>query len=56
MKIFGATHLHGVGKFAAIQARQNRMPAASVGDLVVATVKKGKPELRKKIMPAVVIR
>jgi ribosomal protein L14 len=24
------------------------MPAAGVGDMIVATVKKGKPELRKK--------
>mmetsp|Transcript_8190 Transcript_8190/g.7613 ORF Transcript_8190/g.7613 Transcript_8190/m.7613 type:complete len:141 (+) Transcript_8190:42-464(+) len=39
-----------------IKGRLNRMPAAAVGDLVVATVKKGKPELRKKVMPAVVIR
>jgi len=39
-----------------IQARLNRLPAAGVGDMVVATVKKGKPELRKKVMPAVVIR
>ena len=31
-----------------IRGRLNRMPAASVGDLVLATVKKGKPELRKK--------
>lgn len=37
-------------------ARLNRLPAAGVGDMVVATVKKGKPELRKKIMPAVVVR
>jgi hypothetical protein len=29
-------------------ARLNRLPAASVGDYVLATVKKGKPELRKK--------
>ena len=29
-------------------ARLNRLPAAAVGDLVIATVKKGKPELRKK--------
>lgn len=29
-------------------ARLNRLPAAAVGDLVVATVKKGKPDLRKK--------
>jgi large subunit ribosomal protein L23e len=29
-------------------ARLNRLPAASVGDMVLATVKKGKPDLRKK--------
>uniref|UniRef100_A0A8I5UJT5 Large ribosomal subunit protein uL14 n=1 Tax=Pongo abelii TaxID=9601 RepID=A0A8I5UJT5_PONAB len=34
----------------------NRLPAAGVGDIVKATVKKGKPELRKKVHPAVVIR
>jgi len=39
-----------------IGARLNRLPAAGVGDMVMATVKKGKPELRKKVMPAVVIR
>lgn len=37
-------------------ARLSRMPAAAVGDMVMATVKKGKPDLRKKVMPAVVIR
>ncbi|KAF0359085.1 ribosomal protein L14 domain-containing protein [Gigaspora rosea] len=39
-----------------IHARLNRLPAAGVGDMVMATVKKGKPDLRKKVMPAVVIR
>lgn len=39
-----------------IGGRLNRLPAAGVGDMVMATVKKGKPELRKKVMPAVVIR
>jgi large subunit ribosomal protein L23e len=34
----------------------NRLPAATVGDMVLATVKKGKPELRKKVTPAVVVR
>lgn len=34
----------------------SRLPAAGCGDMFVATVKKGKPELRKKVMPAVVIR
>ena len=27
----------------------NRLPAAGSGDLVMASVKKGKPELRKKV-------
>ena len=31
-----------------IHARLNRLPAAGVGDMVLATVKKGKPDLRKK--------
>ena len=37
-------------------ARLNRYPAGSVGDLFLASVKKGKPELRKKVMSAVIIR
>ena len=32
-------------------ARLNRLPDAGVGDMVVASVKKGKPELRKKSAP-----
>lgn len=39
-----------------IKGRLNRLPASGCGDMVLATVKKGKPELRKKVMPAVVIR
>ncbi|XP_039268514.1 large ribosomal subunit protein uL14 [Styela clava] len=39
-----------------IKGRLNRLPAAAAGDMVLATVKKGKPELRKKVHPAVVIR
>ncbi|CAB3372896.1 Hypothetical predicted protein [Cloeon dipterum] len=39
-----------------VKGRLNRLPSAAVGDMIVATVKKGKPELRKKVMPAVVIR
>ncbi|CAG9333724.1 unnamed protein product [Blepharisma stoltei] len=30
--------------------------SASLGDMILATVKKGNPELRKKVMPAVIIR
>ncbi|KAI4570613.1 hypothetical protein MJT46_006130 [Ovis ammon polii x Ovis aries] len=32
-----------------IKGRLNRLPAAGVGDMVMATVKKGKPELSKKL-------
>jgi Ribosomal protein L14p/L23e len=31
-----------------VKGRLNRLPSAAVGDMIVATVKKGKPELRKK--------
>eukprot|EP00873_Tetraselmis_striata_P032988 jgi/Tetstr1/453252/TSEL_040268.t1 len=37
-------------------SRLNRLPAACCGDMVMATCKKGKPDLRKKVMPAIVIR
>ena len=33
----------------------NRLPAAGVGDMVMVTFQKGKPELRKKVHPAVVM-
>ncbi|KAF6169780.1 hypothetical protein GIB67_034172, partial [Kingdonia uniflora] len=32
-----------------IKGRLNRLPSACVGDMVMATVKKGKPDLRKKV-------
>ena len=34
----------------------NRLPSACSGDMVMATVKKGKPDLRKEVHPAVVVR
>ncbi|KAK9931251.1 hypothetical protein M0R45_018535 [Rubus argutus] len=34
-----------------IKGRLNRLPSACVGDMVMATVKKGKPDLRKKVLP-----
>ena len=37
-------------------ARLNRYPSAATGTMVMATVKKGKPDLRKKVMPAIVVR
>ncbi|KAL6051916.1 60S ribosomal protein L23 [Balamuthia mandrillaris] len=51
----GAKNLYVISVLG-IGARLNRLPAAGVGDMVMATVKKGKPELRKKVMPAVIIR
>ena len=51
----GAKNLYVVAVYG-VKARLNRLPAACCGDMIVATVKKGKPELRKKVMPAVVIR
>jgi len=39
-----------------IGARLNRLPAGSVGELFLASVKRGKPELRKKVLSAVIIR
>ena len=43
----GAPNLNNIS-VKGIGARLNRLPAAGVGDMVMATVKKGKPELRKK--------
>lgn len=39
-----------------VKGHQNRLPAASVGDLVMASCRKGKPELRKKVHPVVIVR
>ena len=39
-----------------IKGRLNRLPAAGPGDMILATVKKGKPELRKKVITAIIIR
>ncbi|CAI9089247.1 OLC1v1023784C1 [Oldenlandia corymbosa var. corymbosa] len=38
-----------------IKGRFNRLSSACVGDMVMATVKKGKPDLRKKVMPVVIV-
>lgn len=35
---------------------RRRMPRAGVGDMFVASVKKGKPELRKQIVHGIIIR
>ncbi|GMH71637.1 hypothetical protein TrVE_jg9542 [Triparma verrucosa] len=51
----GAKNLHIIS-VCNIGGRLNRYPKASSGDMVMCSVKKGKPELRKKVMPAVVVR
>ena len=51
----GAKNLHIIA-VTNTPGRLNRMPMAGPGDMVLASVKKGKPELRKKVMPAVVVR
>lgn len=38
------------------KTRLRRLPAAKVGDMVVCSVKKGSPKLRRQIVHAVVIR
>jgi len=35
---------------------RRRYPAAGVGDLVVASVKKGRPDIRKQVVQAVIVR
>jgi large subunit ribosomal protein L23e len=51
----GAKNLHMIA-CVGIGSKLNRFPAGSAGDMFLASVKKGKPELRKKVMPAVIIR
>lgn len=38
------------------KTRLRRVPAAAVGDMVTVSVRKGKPELKKQVLKAVVIR
>jgi len=51
----GAKNLYVVS-VCGIKGTLNKLPSAGIGDMVMATVKKGKPELRKKVTPAVVVR
>ncbi|MDP2750399.1 MAG: 50S ribosomal protein L14 [Nanoarchaeota archaeon] len=38
------------------KTRKGRIPAAGVGDMIMAAVKKGKPDMRKQTVLAVVVR
>ncbi len=39
-----------------LKTRKGRNPAASVGDMVIASVIKGKPDMRKQVVFAVIVR
>ena len=51
----GAKNIYIVGVYG-IRGHLNRLPKCSVGDMVLCSVKKGKPELRKKVMQAIIVR
>lgn len=51
----GAKNLYMIAAFG-VRGRLNRLPSAATGDLIVCSVKKGKPELRKKVLYAVIVR
>lgn len=38
------------------KGRLRRVPSASVGDMIIVTVRKGTPDMRKKIFKAVIVR
>ena len=39
-----------------LKTRKGRMPEAGVGDLVMASVKKGRPDMRKQVVFAIIVR
>jgi len=47
VEIIQVLKYHGVAR---------KYPAAGVGDMVVVSVKKGTPDMRKKVFPAVIVR
>merc|ERR1712141_464426 len=51
----GAKILNVIAAFR-ISSVLNRLPTASIGDCILVSVRRGKPELRKKVVPSVIIR
>ncbi len=39
-----------------LKTRKGRQPAAGVGDLVMCSVKKGRPDMRKQVVFAIIVR
>jgi large subunit ribosomal protein L23e len=51
----GAKNLYIFAVFG-VKGHLSKLPQASVGDMCLCSVKKGKPELRKKVLQCCVIR
>ena len=51
----GAKNLYLISTWG-YRGRLNRLPSATVGDICMASVKKGNSNLRKKVTPCVIIR
>jgi large subunit ribosomal protein L14 len=51
----GAKELRVIQVFG-YKGRLRRVPSASVGDMIVASVRRGTPEMRRQVLPAVVVR
>lgn len=45
----GAKNIYMIAAYG-VKGHLNRLPGASLGDMILCSVKKGKPELRKKGM------
>jgi large subunit ribosomal protein L14 len=52
----GAQEVRIIGVVGGQKTRLRRVPAAAVGDMVTVSVRRGKPELKKQVLKAVVIR
>ena len=51
----GAKELEIVG-IIGYHGKRRKLPKAGVGDIIICSVKKGKPEMRKKVVRAVIVR
>ncbi len=51
----GAKELEIIGVIG-YRGKRRTLPRAGVGDVVICSVKKGKPEMRKKVVRAVIVR
>jgi large subunit ribosomal protein L14 len=51
----GAKELKVIG-VEKLKTRLRRIPSATVGDMIIASVKKGTPEMRRQVVRAIIIR